>query len=152
MIMLAASKKSCFYAQGLRFSCKRCSACCRFEPGYVFLSQTDTSRLCEALGMQSEDFKEKYCRLIPAENNELRLSLKEKPNYDCIFWGAESNKGCQVYNARPLQCRNFPFWASNLVDKDSWDRTARDCPGMDQGELHSHDSIKKTLLGEKRNR
>ena len=30
-----------FYAEGLRFSCERCSACCRGEPGYVFLTKED---------------------------------------------------------------------------------------------------------------
>ncbi|HUX21603.1 MAG TPA: YkgJ family cysteine cluster protein, partial [Spirochaetia bacterium] len=34
-----------FYQDGLRFECTRCDACCRHEPGYVFLSQTDLRRL-----------------------------------------------------------------------------------------------------------
>jgi len=145
MIMLEAPEKGCFYAQGLRFSCKRCSACCRFEPGYVFLSRKDVSRLCAALDTQYDKFIEEYCRWIPAENGKGRLSLKEKRNYDCVFWSTEHGEGCQVYKARPLQCRTFPFWTSTMSSNDSWEMTARDCPGMDHGEFHSHDSIKKTL-------
>ncbi|HQO67077.1 MAG TPA: YkgJ family cysteine cluster protein, partial [Spirochaetales bacterium] len=30
-----------FWHEGLRFECARCSACCRYEPGYVFLSADD---------------------------------------------------------------------------------------------------------------
>ena len=50
-----------------------------------------------------------------------------------------------MYEKRPLQCRLFPFWESIVKTKSSWDMTARDCPGMNQGTLHSEDSIEKML-------
>jgi len=134
-----------FYAHGLRFSCKRCSACCRFDAGYVFLSQKDVSLLCAPLDMQHDIFIEKYCRWIPAGNGTSRLSLQEKQNYDCIFWSEKNGEGCMVYKVRPLQCRTFPFWASVMRSKNSWEMTAMGCPGMDDGEHHCKDSIKKML-------
>jgi hypothetical protein len=143
--MLDGSGKRDFYAQGLRFSCERCSACCRFEPGYVFLSREDVSVLCEALKMQYGGFIEAYCRWIPAGNGTSQLSLKEKQNYDCVFWNPGNGGGCLVYEKRPLQCRTFPFWISVMCDKNSWKMTAQACPGMDQGALHSRDSIKSML-------
>ena len=143
--MLEASEKSQFYAQGLRFSCKRCSACCRFDAGYVFLSRKDTSSLCAALNMQYEEFLDVYCRWVPGEQGKSQLSLKEKQDYDCIFWSAEQGEGCLVYETRPLQCRTFPFWDSVMNSKKSWKLTAGNCPGMDQGEIHSQDSIRKML-------
>ena len=135
--------KSRFYAQGLRFSCTRCSTCCRFEPGFVFLSNKDVSVLETALKLGHDEFMALYCRWIPGEDGKSRLSLKESANYDCIFWANET--GCRVYEARPLQCVTFPFWPTVLYNADSWEMTARGCPGMNQGIVHSPGSIEKLL-------
>ena len=139
-----------FYAQGLYFSCTRCSACCRYETGYVYLSQKDVSLLLAALCICEEEFLKVYCRWSPIENGISRLSLKEKSNYDCIFWtdGLRSNTGeggCLVYEARPLQCRAFPFWSSVINTKKSWKLTGKSCPGMNRGILHPRESIEKWL-------
>jgi len=143
--MLEASENGSFYAQGLSFSCKRCSACCRFEEGYVFLSRKDVTELCRALNMKYDDFLETHCRWVPSDFGKCQLSLKEKKNYDCVFWSSSHGGGCLVYETRPLQCRTFPFWASVMNSKKSWKITASDCPGMDIGTFHSQDSIKKML-------
>jgi len=155
--MLKTPGKSPFYAKGLRFSCVRCSVCCRFESGFVFLSEKDASLLGNTLNMGGKEFAETYCRWIPAENGDYMLSLKEKSNRDCIFWSPELSPraegevsrvpvgGCRVYRSRPLQCRSFPFWASLLGDKNSWETTAMGCPGMNSGLHYSQDSIEKWL-------
>ena len=137
------SVDSCFYAGGLRFSCKRCSACCRHEAGFVFLSEKDVASLKTALIMELEEFLEIYCRWIPMGNGKDSLSLKEKSNFDCIFWQID---GCSVYGTRPLQCRAFPFWSSVVADKEAWEMAAKECPGMNSGDLHSHESIKNWLV------
>ena len=62
-----------------------------------------------------------------------RVSLREKANLDCMFW---ENGGCSVYEARPLQCRSFPFWSA-LVSSEEWDLHAQQCPGIGKGSLHS---------------
>jgi Fe-S-cluster containining protein len=131
--------KQPFYAEGLRFSCTRCSACCRYEPGYVFLTEKDIGLLAAALKTGYNDFIELFCRWIPAAGGGERLSLREKPNYDCIFWEG----GCSVYGARPLQCRAFPFWPSLLSCAGSW--KSADCPGMGKGILHSMTDIEARL-------
>jgi Fe-S-cluster containining protein len=128
-----------FYADGLRFSCVRCSACCRYEPGYVFLTKKDTGKLAAALEMGYNDFIETFCRWIPVDGRTRRLSLREKSGYDCIFW----KDGCSVYGARPLQCRVFPFWPSVLNSAGSWKNT--DCPGIGKGRLHSMAEIEACL-------
>ena len=143
LTMLKAPESSLFYAQGLRFSCIRCSACCRFDSGFVFLSEKDVSLLGTTLNMGYKEFIETYCRWVLSENRVFQLSLKEKSNYDCIFWVQDKN--CSVYNARPQQCRAFPFWASIVSDESSWEMTAKCCPGMDKGSLNSVDSIEKWL-------
>jgi Fe-S-cluster containining protein len=125
----------------LRFECTRCSRCCRHDPGFVFLSRKDLDTLLAATGLQEKEFVRRYCTLARFGVMR-RLSLAEKPNYDCIFW---EGGGCSVYDARPLQCRSYPFWAPNVESKESWERTGRDCPGVGQGRLHERHEIDEWL-------
>ena len=131
-----------FYENGLNFECTQCSKCCRFDPGYVFLSYDDLDRLISYLNLSETEFIEKYCRKVNMGDSN-RLSLIEKSNFDCIFW---KNGGCEIYEARPLQCRSYPFWKPFLVDKKSWDSESLSCPGMNQGRLVSKETIEKWLL------
>jgi Fe-S-cluster containining protein len=126
-----------FYAEGLRFSCNRCSTCCRYESGYVFLTERDVARLLENLRMAYADFVKTYCRWVPDKWGTEQLTLKEKSNYDCIFW----KECCSVYEARPLQCKTFPFWHSVMASAKAWNEAAGYCPGMDKGTLHSMKEI-----------
>ncbi len=130
-----------FYEQGLHFSCTRCSACCRYDPGFVFLSEKDLARLVTALGMSYSELIATYCRWIPVGNGTEQLSLKERSNYDCIFW----KEGCTVYEGRPLQCRSFPFWESIVASPETWDAAKADCPGIGKGAFHDAREIEKTL-------
>jgi Fe-S-cluster containining protein len=91
--------------------------------------------------MEYTGFVKTYCRWIPAGAGIERLSLKEKSNYDCIFW----EDGCGVYAARPLQCRTFPFWASILDSPESWAMAKSGCPGMDRGRLFPDGEIEALL-------
>jgi len=129
------------YADGLRFECTRCSKCCRDTPGYVFLSEADIEPLAGALGLARQIFLQRYCRRVrfgPAR----RLSLKEKPNVDCILWEKD---GCSVYEARPLQCRSYPFWSSCVSSAEEWQYHARQCPGIGAGPLHTREEIEGWL-------
>ena len=127
-----------FYAGGLQFSCKKCSDCCRLDPGYVFLSQQDVDKLALATSLSYNNFIGIYCRWIPSGDGRDVLSLKEKANYDCILWG---KNGCGFYEDRPLQCKTFPFWKSSLSSFAAWNSQASTCPGMNNGELHSQEEI-----------
>jgi len=82
-------------------------------------------------------FVKTWCRWVPFNPGRERLSLKEKSNFDCIFW----NANCTVYNARPLQCRTFPFWDYVLCSPEAWENTGANCPGINNGELHSMEKI-----------
>jgi len=130
-----------FYEDGLRFECTRCSRCCRFDPGYVFLSYNDLNRLLHHTGLEKDEFLGEYCRAVFMQG-VYRLSLKEKRNYDCIFW---SQDGCEVYDARPLQCRSFPFWPDNLTDRQRWDSIGQSCPGINRGTLHSSGEVESWM-------
>jgi Fe-S-cluster containining protein len=136
-------KKKPFYARGLRFSCTRCSSCCRYESGFVFLSRKDAELIAKKLKMGYTIFVKTFCRWVPAPGGEVQLSLKEKANFDCIFW----DEGCKVYDHRPLQCRSFPFWESIMLSETIWEEL--DCPGKDRGTFHGSDEI-EAYLGKRR--
>jgi len=68
--------------------------------------------------------------------------LKEKSNFDCIFWNASAGgAGCTVYHLRPLQCRAFPFWDFIACSQQAWEAAGENCPGINNGELHSMEKI-----------
>lgn len=129
-----------FYSNGLRFECTRCNACCRYEPGYVFLSESDLDRLMKGTGLGRAEFLKRYCRTVDIGGVRM-ISLTEKENFDCIFW----DNGCTVYRHRPLQCRSFPFWEANLESRKAWQEVSRTCPGVNRGKLFTSAEIEKWL-------
>lgn len=134
-----------FYKDGLRFSCQRCSSCCRFDPGIVNLSNCDLQKLLGWANLDEESFIAKYCRWVPKADGFEYLCLKEKENFDCILW----DNGCKAYENRPFQCSSYPFWPSLLTDEDWWEANAQDCPGVNQGTLHPFEEIKAYLTRRK---
>ncbi len=130
-----------FWSKGLAFSCTQCSACCRFDPGFVFLSEEDLAALLEWSSLSREEFIQVYCRWVILSDSYEYLSLKEKSNFDCILW----KNGCTAYKYRPLQCSAFPFWDSVIKDKDSWESSKQGCPGIGKGKIHSAEKIEKIL-------
>jgi hypothetical protein len=101
----------------------------------------DVAVFCEGLGVSRGEFLARYCREVLI-NGARRLSLKEKPGFDCIFWEAG---GCSVYARRPLQCRSHPFWPGNLVSRRRWEAVGASCPGIGRGELHGREEIEGWL-------
>ena len=86
-------------------------------------------------------FIKTYCREIEIGDNR-RLSLKEKPNLDCVFW---DDGLCVAYAYRPLQCRSYPFWRQNLASRGAWEALGSSCPGIGKGKLHSGNEIEDWL-------
>ena len=86
-------------------------------------------------------FLNKYCRTIDLGGFK-RISLIEKKNFDCIFWKKE---GCEVYKARPVQCRTYPFWISYLEDERDWQELEKSCPGVGKGGIVSKEEIEKRI-------
>ena len=130
-----------WYRDGLRFECTRCGDCCAGTPGYVWVDLDEIRRLATHLKVTIEAFGRKYLRRV-----EDRVSLVEKAGNACVFW--DSCAGCTVYEARPLQCRTWPFWTENLADPASWEETMRVCPGSGEGKLYSLGAIRRGRVGE----
>ena len=127
--------KKPWYAQGLQFTCTQCGACCSGAPGFVWVDADEIAALAAAMQMDEETFRDRFVRRVGA-----RESLIEYPDGDCIFLDPET-RGCLVYEARPTQCRTWPFWSSNLSSQRAWRETCRACPGAGQGQLYSLEQI-----------
>ena len=136
-----SDKSGCFYKDGLRFECQRCLYCCSGEPGYVYLTRSDIIELSSSLGVSPEAFISIYCRIIDFGSFSM-VSLRERSDYDCIFLTQE---GCSVYDARPEQCRTYPFWASVMESKESWEKEGQSCPGIGKGKIIPKKEIDKRL-------
>jgi Fe-S-cluster containining protein len=95
--------------------------------------------MAEALGIGIEEFKSLY-----VWGRYGKPSLRERSNYDCVFLERPAMH-CAVYSARPSQCGEFPFWPEVLSSRQSWDRFALDCRGMNQGAFHNADEITTRL-------
>jgi len=131
-------KSSEWYADGLAFECTRCGNCCTGSPGHVWVSLPEVERLAGRLTMTVDQFGSRFLRLVGS-----RLSLLETRSGDCVFWDARV--GCTVYEARPDQCRSWPFWHAHLGDSEAWAKVSDFCPGCGTGPKHDLVQIKSIL-------
>lgn len=114
-------------AQGLRFECQPgCTECCT-QRGFVYLTEADLARAAKFLGMTPAAFERRY-----VYRTSKRLRLRVPRESQCHFL---RDGGCSIHPVKPTQCRIFPFWPELLESRREWKKTARYCPGMDQGPL-----------------
>ena len=115
-----------WYKEGLRFKCTECGKCCSGQPGFVWTTLEEIKVMAAALNLPEKIFKMRFIR-----NRGNRLALVEKKNAqggrDCIF--LKDNK-CTIYQARPKQCRIFPWWRENLNTPESWKIASSFCEGI----------------------
>jgi uncharacterized protein len=124
-----------WYKDGLRFECTQCGDCCTGAPGFVWVNQEEIDALAAKVGLSVDEFEKKYVRKVTG-----RRSLVEYPNGDCVFFDTEK-RNCSVYEARPRQCRTWPWWNSNLESEEAWRETCQVCPGSGKGKLYSLEHI-----------
>lgn len=138
-MVIAAKKTPPWYIGGLHFECIRCGKCCSGpQEGVIWISRPEIRLLAECLGLTASELRKKYLKRIG-----FSFSITENPcSKDCMFL-AELNgfKGCMIYDVRPAQCRNWPFWPANLQSPDDWNTAAQKCPGINKGRLYSFDEI-----------
>ena len=80
----------------------------------MLLTTADIRRLAQALDLEETEFIGRYTRLA---RNRAQLSLVDAPDGACVF--LEQDR-CSVYDARPNQCKIFPFPNT----------TPEECPGL----------------------
>ena len=127
-----------WYRDGLAFECTRCGACCTGAPGYVWVTPEEIASLAESRGVDLDQFSRKFVRQVGN-----RFSLVEKPGGDCVFW--DKSGGCTVYQARPIQCRTWPFWEENIETAEAWEGVRGHCPGSGRGRVFSVEEIRLSV-------
>ena len=125
-----------WYEDGLRFSCSQCGNCCTGPPGAVWFTDEEGRAMANKLDISVDDFYKRFARKIDSKWSLTENEVDGK--FDCVFLDRETVKpSCKLYDARPSQCRTWPFWPENLSSEVAWLRTKREtpCPGMDTGNL-----------------
>lgn len=129
-----------WWSEGLRFQCQGSGKCCTShgEYGFVFLTKEDRQRMAAHLKMPLAQFTKKYC-----ERTNGFFHLKEDgKNPDCFFL---KDKRCSIYEARPIQCRTWPFWPDAMNAKTWKKEVVTFCPGVGKGPVISKETIRKNL-------
>lgn len=112
-----------WFKNGLRFKCTGCGECCTGSPGYVFLSERDLTVLALHADLNVEEFSKRYVRIVDGQ-----AALIDSPGSDaCVF--LEKGK-CTVYDARPIQCRTFPWWLHTIRTPKDWKDAGKRCEGI----------------------
>ena len=148
---------------GLNFSCQRCGACCRgFEEGEVYLYMEDIVKLARHLGLKGKaglrKFAKKYLKVISdsffwREPGEKRGRTYKYKTLGFKFTGSDEHchflqdNLCSVHEARPFQCRCFPWWQMMVTarGKINLEDYAKKCEGLRllNGEYYSPEEILK---------
>jgi hypothetical protein len=80
--------------------------------------------LADHFKLSVSEFSDRYIRLVDGQ-----ICLLDSPaTNQCIF--LKENK-CSIYEARPIQCRTFPWWLHNLESPDNWRSAGVNCEGID---------------------
>ncbi len=126
-----------FAEKGLRFQCQGSGQCCvaRGSYGYVYMTIHDRRRMAKLLKLKTQVFTRTYCKR-DGEYYYLNDSKKQ-----CRF--LEGTR-CSVYEARPNQCRSWPFWPEHMNAR-AWSEVAKYCKGVGRGPLFSPDHIQAIL-------
>lgn len=128
-----------WYKEGLRFECTGCGKCCTGGPGYVWVNGEEIKAMALFLKISESEFGRKYLRRANG-----KLSLIERHNHDCVFL---KDKKCDVYGARPTQCRTYPFWPEHTRSPETWEHVKRECEGIrDSARLIPVEEIEQVKL------
>lgn len=98
-----------------QFACTGCGECCRWT-GSVLLTDADIPVIAQHMGLPEQEFIDRHTRLAP---NRQQLALLDQADGSCAFLAGDR---CSIYQARPEQCRTFPY---------AWSVTSG-CPELDR--------------------
>uniref|UniRef100_K3WMT9 Methyltransferase domain-containing protein n=1 Tax=Globisporangium ultimum (strain ATCC 200006 / CBS 805.95 / DAOM BR144) TaxID=431595 RepID=K3WMT9_GLOUD len=108
-----------------QFKCTQCGKCCTGKGGRVRVNDREIDEIARVTAMATADIKAQYLRHSDAEDQWFIQQTVD--DTQCVF--LEGNK-CSIYQARPTQCRTFPWWPQNLISDYDWHVAARDCEGI----------------------
>ena len=110
-------------------ACATCQGkCCTGESGYIYVTKKEIESISKLLELDVNIFVKDY--LFKKGYKYSIKEIKFNDSHECIFYDRESN-GCRIYDARPLQCKTFPFWD---YYKTRVDELKLECPGIITGD------------------
>ncbi|EQC42087.1 hypothetical protein SDRG_00928 [Saprolegnia diclina VS20] len=137
-----------WFKDGLAFSCTKCGNCCSGPSGSVRFNDDEAATMAAKVGETLPAFLDKYARRQGRGNlsfYQLKEVRKNKDDgFDCIFLDRKKIRGkavCSLYDARPTQCRTWPFWPETLESRATWEKTKDSCPGINKGTKQSTDDV-----------
>lgn len=111
--------------------CDSCGGkCCTGESGYIFVNIDEMLKISDFLDLSFDEFTQTYVKKVG-----YRFSFLEKPSADgcaCVFFD-DSSKKCLIYDVRPKQCVDFPFWEGHKkknIDKKTLQDLYQLCKGV----------------------
>ena len=104
------------------FSCRMCGECCRGEGG-IFLAEGEAERIARFLGQPLSVFLEESCELKRG-----RRTIRTGAEGYCRFHEAAGI--CRIHPVKPARCREWPFFAAIVADRDTWEDAKAACPGI----------------------
>ena len=110
-------------------ACATCQGkCCSGESGYIYVTKKEIESISKLLELDINIFVDDY--LFKKGYKYSIKEIKFNDSHECIFYDRESN-GCTIYDARPTQCKTFPFWD---YYKTRVDELKLECPGIITGD------------------
>ena len=96
--------------------CQHCQKCCGEDPRInINLSVGDIFRICQFLKITIDEFFEKYAGIKTFQDPRIGDYKDLGLNIPCKF---RKDMKCTVYEARPANCRIFPYWVLTLAPED----------------------------------
>ena len=128
-----------WWKDGLPFSCTQCGKCCwgRGDVAHVYVNYEERQRLADFLDLDLATFNRRYTRLEDDGHRNLKFM-----DDHCVFL----EEGiCTVHEAKPTQCRTWPFWEELLESPEAYREQVLDfCPGSEVSDpVVSAESIRK---------
>ena len=106
--------------------CATCEGnCCIGESGYIWITKDEIINLATYLDLSVDELKNKFLFKVDYKYS-IREKIISKDNYACVFFDL-TKKQCSVYDARPSQCRTFPFWD---YFKNNIEEVVEECPAI----------------------
>lgn len=118
----------------MKFKCQRSGKCCTAPEGmFVFLTKADIYRIEDATGLNPWEISTlksfDSTRFSDMPGTYYVLNMEESGR--CLFLKEGS---CSINDAKPTQCRTWPFWPE-LVREPKRMKVASDfCDGIGKGE------------------
>ena len=107
--------------------CAKCGGkCCKGESGYIFVTSNEIQKIAESLQMEFDEFCLKFVKKVGYRYSLIEKKEKEGKGYACVFFDEEGGK-CQIYENRPKQCKQFPFWECYKKD---YEILMKECIGV----------------------